>query len=60
MDLSTVPNNTSLSNGHIQEPIAVKMDSSKSGPRPAHAEKWEEPSLPSKGLSASSASSQVR
>ncbi|XP_035214990.1 genetic suppressor element 1-like isoform X2 [Stegodyphus dumicola] len=60
MDLSSVQqvnNSSALSNGHLQEPLGVKLDTSKGGPRPVHADKWEESS---KSLSASSASSQVR
>lgn len=56
VDLSSVPpTNPSnpISNGHMQEPL--KMDSSK-----RHADKWEESTLANKGLSVSSASSQVR
>ncbi|XP_042905910.1 genetic suppressor element 1 isoform X2 [Parasteatoda tepidariorum] len=49
-------NSSGLSNGHVQDSMGVKLDSSKSGPRNAHSDKWEDAA--NKGLS--STSSQVR
>ncbi|GFW71129.1 DUF3736 domain-containing protein [Trichonephila clavipes] len=63
MDLSSVQqvnNSSTLSNGHLQDSLGVKMDSSKGVPRPAHSDKWDESNLPNKGLSGSTASSQSR
>ncbi|GIY96642.1 DUF3736 domain-containing protein [Caerostris extrusa] len=63
MDLSNVQsvnNSNVLSNGHLQDSLGVKMDSSKNVSRSSHSEKWDESNLPNKGLSGSTASSQSR
>ncbi|GBM76011.1 hypothetical protein AVEN_139507-1 [Araneus ventricosus] len=63
MDLSNVQqvnNSSTLSNGHLQDSLGVKIDSSKGVPRPAHSEKWDESNMPNKGLSGSTSSSQSR